>query len=225
MSDLSKRSSLSRRDALKWLTGSAAGTAAVAHGASSGTPAHETEPTPLAYPSRYILHDPDFSKPYVAPWQNVMTEEELAATRALADIILPKDDLGPAASECGVAEFINEWISAPYEEHHESCEAIRGGLGWLNLESCRRFEKRFDEITKTQQTEIVNDICDSTKAKPEHKVGASFFKKFRKLAVGGYYTHSSTWRHLGYMGNVTIAGAYPGVPDDIIKKYGLEDVA
>jgi hypothetical protein len=225
MPDQSKRSSFSRREALKWLTGSAAGTAAVAHGAPAAPAAHETEPTPLAYPSRYVLHDPDFSKPYVAPWQNVMTPEELASTKALADIILPKDDLGPAASECGVAEFINEWISAPYEEHHDTCEAIRGGLGWLNTESFRRFQKRFDELEHGQQVRIVDDICDSTKAKPQHKVGASFFKKFRKLAVGGYYTHSSTWKHLGYLGNVTVPGPYPGVPSDIIKKYGLEDVA
>jgi len=226
MPDQPKRSSFSRREALKWLTGSAAGTAAVANGAVPATPpGHETEPAPLAYPSRYIFHDPDFSKPYVAPWTNVMTPEELASTKALADIILPKDDLGPAASECGVAEFINEWISAPYEEHHDTCEAIRGGLGWLNMESFRRFEKRFDELDHGQQVQIVDDICDSTKVKPQHKVGASFFKKFRKLAVGGYYTHSSTWKHLGYMGNITVPGPYPGVPADIIKKYGLEDVA
>jgi len=225
MPDSPKRSSLSRRDALKWFTGTAAGTAAAAHAAPTAAPPHETEPTPLSYPSRYVFHDPDFSKPYVAPWENVMTPEELSATKALADIILPKDDLGPAASECGVAEFINEWISAPYEEHHETCEAIRGGLGWLNTESFRRFQKRFDELAVAEQTQIVDDICDSSKAKPQHKVGASFFKKFRKLALGGYYTHSSTWKQLGYMGNVTLAGPYPGVPDDIVKKYGLEDVA
>jgi hypothetical protein len=225
-SDSPKRSSLSRRDALKWFTGTAAGTATAAHAAGAKQPPpHETEPTPLSYPSRYILHDPDYTKPYVAPWENVMTPEELSATKALADIILPKDDLGPAASECGVAEFINEWISAPYEEHHDICEAIRGGLGWLNTESFRRFEKRFDEVSTAQQTQIVDDICDETKAMPEHKVGARFFKKFRKLALGGYYTHSSTWKHLGYVGNTTVAGPYPGVPDDIVKKYGLEDVA
>jgi hypothetical protein len=224
MADQPNRPFLSRRAALKWLTGSAVGTAAVSQ-ITPAVAAEETEPAPMDYPSRYIFHDPDFTKPYVAPWENVMSKEELSATKALADIILPKDELGPAASECGVAEFINEWISAPYEEHHDTCEAIRGGLGWLNTESFRRFEKRFDELTTDQQVQIVNDICDESKAKPRFKMGARFFKRFRKLALGGYYTHSSTWQQLGYIGNVTLAGPYPGVPADIIKKYGLEDVA
>ena len=210
----------SRRDAIKWITTAAAGTAAAAKAAPT-----ETEPSPPAYPSRYVLHDPDYSKPYVCPWDKVMSPDELKATAALADIILPKDANGPAASEVGIADFMNEWISAPYEEHHEASEIIRGGLGWLNTESFNRFEKRFDELTEAQQIQIVDDICDPARAKPEHKVGAAFFKQFRQLVLDGYYTHSSNWKQLGYIGNVTIAGPYPGVPEEIIKKLGLEDVA
>ena len=217
------KSPLSRRDALKWLAGSAAGTVAAPALAAKATT--ESEPNPLSYPTRYPLHDPDYMKPYVAPWQNVLTPEELKATAALADIILPKDDKGPAASEVGVPEFINEWISAPYEDHREVCETIRGGLGWLSTESFHRFEKRFEELTLPQQIQIVDDICDEAKTQPEHKVGARFFKKFRQLCLGGYYTHSSNWRQLGYVGNITVAGPYPGVPEELIKKFGLEDVA
>jgi hypothetical protein len=124
-----------------------------------------------------------------------------------------------------VPDFINEWISAPYEEHHEACETIRGGLGWLNTECFRRFTKGFTELTAVQQIQIIDDICDDAKAKPQFKTGARFFKKFRQLCLGGYYTHSSTWKQLGYIGNVTLAGAFPGVPEEIIKKLKLEDVA
>ena len=210
----------SRRDAIKWITTAAAGTAAAAKAAPT-----ETEPSPPAYPSRYVLHDPDYSKPYVCPWDKVMSPDELKATAALADIILPKDANGPAASEVGIADFMNEWISAPYEEHHEASEIIRGGLGWLNTESFRRFEKGFADLSQAQQVQIVDDICDDTKAKPEHKPGSRFFRKFRTLTIGGYYSHSASWKGLGYIGNVSMAGAFPGVPDEIIKKLGLEDVA
>lgn len=214
-----KPTAFSRRDAIKWLSTAAAGTAAAAKAAPT-----ETEPAPPAYPSRYILHDPDFSKRYVCPWDKVMSDDELKATSVLADIILPKDANGPAASEIGIADFMNEWVSAPYPENHEACETIRGGLGWLNSESFTRFGKGFTELAEAQQIQIVDDICDDKKAKPEHRTGARFFKKFRSLVLGGYYTHSATWKGLGYIGNVSLAGPFPGTPDEIIKKLNLEDV-
>lgn len=214
-------SSLSRRHALKWLTGSAAGVAA----APAVAAPHETEPAPVLWPTRSPVHDPDYSKPATGTWQRLMTQDELKTTQVLGDLILPKDANGPAASEAGVPEFINEWISAPYEPQQEDCQVVRGGLSWLNTESFNRFEKRFDELSEAQQIQIVDDICDPARAKPEHKVGAAFFKQFRQLVLDGYYTHSSNWKQLGYIGNVTIAGPYPGVPDEIIKKLGLEDVA
>ena len=215
-----KPSPLSRRDAIKWLAGTAAGTAAAP---MIGAP-NETEPAPV-YPSlRSPIFDPDYAKPYV-PFDKVLTKEELKTITVLADIILPKDDLGPAASEVGVPDFINEWVSAPYDKHRDDCEAVRGGIGWLNTESFRRAGKRFDELKHEQQIGIVDDICDSAKAKIEHKIGATFFKKFRSLSLSGYYTHSATWKQLGYVGNVTIGGSYPGVPKEIIEKLGLQDVA
>ena len=102
---------------------------------------------------------------------------------------------------------------------------IRGGLAWLNTESFRRFEKRFDELASSQQSQIIDDICDPAEAKPEHRIGAHFFPVFRQLCLGAYYTHSATWKHLGYVGNVSIGGPYPGVPREIIEKLGLQEVA
>jgi len=211
---------LSRRHALKWLTGSAAGVAATPLVAAPG----ETEPAPPAYPTRFTFHDPDFSKATTGPWERLLTKEELDTTKALADIILPKDEHGPAASEIGVHDFINEWISAPYPDQREDCEVIRGGLGWMNTESFRRHEKAFAELAREQQLAIVDDIA-AVDHKPEHAVGAAFFKQFRHLCVGGYYTHQDTWKQLGYVGNVSVAGPYPGVPQEIIEKLGLQDVA
>ena len=213
---------LSRRNALKWLTTTAAGAAAAP--AALAAPG-ETEPAPPAYPTRFDLHDPDFSKPSQGPWPKLLTEDELKTVTVLADLILPKDANGPAASEVGVPDFINEWVSAPYDKQREDGEVIRGGLGWINTESFKRHGRAFTALAPAQQTAILDAICDPSKARPEHKVGVRFFKAFRQLCLGGYYTHRATWKHLGYVGNITIGGPYPGVPEEIIKKLGLEDVA
>jgi len=219
MSD-SKPAPLSRRDALKWLAGtSAAGVAAPALAAKN-----ETEPAPASTIARSPIHDPDYAKP-VYPWDKLFTPAEMAATAALADLILPKDALGPAATEVGVPEFINEWCSAPYEDKREDCELIRGGLSWLGTETFRRFGKRFEEISLAEQAQIADDICNPATAKAEFKTGVAFFRKFRALCLSGYYTHSATWKGLGYVGNVSIGGPYPGVPQALIEQLGLQDVA
>ena len=218
-SDSPKPAALSRRDALKWLAGTAAAGASAPALAAPG----ETVPTPAALVSRSPIHDPDFAKP-VFPWDKQLTEAELKTIGILADIILPKDDNGPAASEVGVPAFINEWCSAPYGDNREDCELVRGGIAWLHTEGFRRQEKGFDELGAAQRIEIVDDICDASTAKPTHAIGAVFFKRFRQLCLGGYYTHSSTWKHLGYVGNVSVGGPYPGVPQAIIEKLGLQDV-
>lgn len=212
-------SNLSRRNALKWLAGTAAAPAALI------AAPHETEQAPPSFIKRNTFHDPDFSQAVAGPWERVLTPEELALVTVLGDIILPKDALGPAASEVGVPDFINEWISCPYEGHGDTGEVIRGGLGWLNTESFKRHEKVFVELSVGQQTAILDDICGAAPVKPEHKAGNVFFKEFRRLCLGGYYSHSATWKGLGYIGNVTIGGPYPGVPAEVIKQFGLEDVA
>lgn len=211
---------ISRRHALKGLLSGAAGAAAMPVIAA---PNH-TEQAPALRASRYVFHDPDFMQPVQFPWEKLMSAEELASTKALADLILPKDENSPAASEVGVHDFINEWISADYPEHHADREVIRGGLGWLSTESFKRFGKRFEELSVEQQSQIADDICDPGKARPEFKVGAAFFKDFRQLCLGGYYTHSQTWKSLGYIGNISVGGPYPGVPQEVIEKLSLQDV-
>jgi len=185
---------------------------------------NHTEPAPPAHPSRFVFHDPDFMQPLKFPWEKLLSAEELATTQALADLILPKDETSPAASEVGVPDFINEWVSADYPVHQEDRETLRGGLGWLNTESFKRFPKRFEGLGVDQQSQIADDICDAAKAKLEHRVGAVFFKRFRQLCVGGYYGHSQTWKSLGYVGNISVGGPYPGVLPEVIEKLGLQDV-
>ena len=207
-------STVSRRDLFKLIAAASATGALV--------PTHlAAAPPPLTRNFKNLLSDPDYSNP-AAPWDKPLVETELATRAVLVDLILPADDLSPAASAIGVHDFLNEWAGAPYPDNRADCEILRGGLAWLNTHAFQLHGKSFTALDAAQQTAILDSICDPAKSAPELAIGTRFFTKLRMLTLGGYYSHSSTWKSLGYVGNAPIAGPYPGVPAEVIKILGLE---
>ena len=211
-------SPLSRRDVFRLFA------AATAAGAMLPKEAAAQAPQPLTRNVKEALSDPDYTQK-VIPWEKPLTEAEVATLAILCDIILPGDGAAlPMPSKIGVPDFLNEWVGAPYKDTIDDYEIIRGGLAWIQSHSNSLHGKRFDDLTEAQQTGILDTICDPAKTPPDLAPGARFFKRLRMLTLGGYYTHSSTWKSLGYVGNTPIAGPYPGTPPEVIKVLGLEDM-
>lgn len=156
----------------------------------------------------------------IIPWERVLTEAEMKTVTALCDVIIPADDKSPAASAVGVPDFINEWVSAPYEAQVADREQVRKGLSWLEAESTRRFQKDFSALEDQQKATICDDICFVPKAKPEFREAAEFFAKMRNLTAGGFYTTPEGWKDIGYIGNVALA-EFPGPPPEVLKHLGL----
>lgn len=208
MSNLNLTPKISRRAAVRWIVAAAATISALDFDAF-GVP---------GLPTR-IGTDPNLKKKIV-PWDRTLSEAEMKATGALCDVIIPKDARGPAATEVGVHEFINEWVSAPYPAQEQDLAIVRQGLEWLDREAQRRFSKVFAEIGGEQKAAICDEICSMESAKPEHQKAAEFFAKFRNLACGGYYTTAEGMKDLGYIGNVAIA-EFPGPPPEVLRHLGL----
>lgn len=147
--------------------------------------------------------------------ETYFTKHEMATIAVLSDIIIPKDDVSGSATEAGVPDFI-EFIVKDMPQHQTP---MRGGLRWLDLESTRRFEKAFIDCDSKQQIAIVDDIAYPEKAKPEMKQGVAFFNLMRNLTATGFYTSQIGVTDLGYAGNTP--NQWNGVPDDVLKQYGL----
>lgn len=167
--------------------------------------------------------DPDIVKFYQpgAFWPLTFTAAQRKTAIALADVILPKDHLGPAASELRVVDYIDEWISAPYDEQQKDRTTVLAGLAWIETEAQKRFKTDFAALSDEQHRAICDDICYAAKAKPEFKKGASFFTKFRNLASAAYYGTTQGWEALGYIGNVPLA-QFDGPPKEVLEKLGVE---
>ena len=143
------------------------------------------------------------------------TPEEMATITVLADMIIPKDEVSGSASDAKVPDFI-EFIVKDMPYHQTP---LRGGLRWLNLQSLKRFDKAFTDITDKQRIEIVDDIAYPNKAKPNMKQGVAFFSLMRNLTATGFYTSEIGVKDIGYMGNVP--NQWKGVPDEVLKQYNM----
>jgi hypothetical protein len=145
-------------------------------------------------------------------------EHEMATIAVLTDIIIPKDAHSGSATEAKVPEFI-EFIVKDMPEHQTP---LRGGLRWLDLQSFTRFEKPFKDASAAQQISLVDDIAYPGKVKPGLMQGVEFFSRMRDLTASGFFTTEMGVKDLGYVGNKP--NRWEGVPLDVLKQYGLQDM-
>ncbi|WP_121357227.1 gluconate 2-dehydrogenase subunit 3 family protein [Flavisolibacter nicotianae] len=150
--------------------------------------------------------------------ETFFTAHEMATITVLGDIIIPKDDRSGSASDAKVPEFI-EFIVKDMPDHQLP---MRGGLRWLDVQSLNRYGKSFKDCAQKQQLELVDAIAYPEKAKPEMQQGVAFFNRLRNLVASGFFSSKMGIEDLGYVGNRP--NKWEGVPPEIIKQYGLEDV-
>ncbi len=212
---MSKRTGMDRREAVKWMLSAVASAALVdAHDAFG-----ETLPTVAA--KGYGI-DPNLLKTYKPGdlWPLALNRTQRRTAAALCDVIIPAEGGSPSASALGVHDFINEWISAPYPAHERDRTMIVNGLAWLGEEATRRFASPFHTLSTTRQHAICDDICYLPKAKEEFRSAAAFFRRYRDLTAGGFYTTPQGMKDIGYVGNVAMP-TFKGPPKAVLEKLGL----
>ena len=216
----------SRRQAIQWVLGAVAASTLPAQALAQEvgrtvTPQENASRQPNPNGKGYGA-DPDLLKTYKPGdlWPLTFTPSQKKTATALADTIIPKDALGPAASEVGVPEMIDEWISAPYPQQQADRAIILTGLAWLEAESARRFTKTFVELSSTQKKEICDDICHPPTAQPPFQKPATFFTNFRSLCAAAYYATPAGWEAIGYVGNVALP-SFDGPPPEVLKKLDV----
>jgi len=165
--------------------------------------------------------DPDILKIYKADslWPLTLSKSQRATATVLSDVIIPADAESPAASAVGVVDFIDEWISSPYPDSVRDKPVVLEGLAWIDAESQRRFKKDFAGLSESQRAAICDDIS-AANPKPELATAAAFFKRYRSLTAGGFYTTPVGMKDLRYVGNVALT-SFDGPPVEVLKKLGL----
>ena len=184
-------SKIDRRTALTWIGVVGAATAAAAAGVVVYGPKTGGAGEATGYGT-----DPKLNPPVKAPWPRIMSHDQLQTAAILADYILPATATAPSASALGVPDFVNEWVSAPYPDQLKDRPIILEGLN-----------------------AIARDVMGKDAAKRAAALaalpGTAFFKRFRALTIGAYYTTEAGFKDIGYIGNESRASD-PGPSPDVM---------
>ena len=147
------------------------------------------------------------------------TAAEWETVRMLADYIIPRDERSGSATEAKVPEYI-DWLMADKEVSESTRVAMRGGLGWLDIESSERFGKIFVSATDAQRRSILDDIAWPKKARPELAHGVTFFNRFRDLTASGFFSSEMGYKDVRFVGNV-FNPDWKGCPPEAMAKLGV----
>ena len=201
---------MDRRETIKWMLA-----------ASAVIPLAQLEAAELAQGRPYGT-DPDLQRIYHAGdlWPLTLTGPQRDRCTLLCDTILPADAVSPSASQVGVVDLIDEWISAPYPVQRNDRDLVLKGLDWMDAQAQHRFSKPLVEIATQQVHQICDDICFVPQAKPEFLEAARFFARYRDLTTGGFYTSPQGRADLRYIGNTPLP-RFDGPPLEVLKKVGL----
>lgn len=155
--------------------------------------------------------DPNLIMPPESPWPLTLSPAQLGLVALLSDILVPREGNSPSASEVQVPSVVDEWVSAPYPNQQQDRLTILSALAWLDDEATLRFGSKFALLKKPQQLAIIDDIAyDNAETKPQFQRIAKAFGRLRNLVLAAYFCTPEGMKDIGYIGNVPIAGAYPG---------------
>jgi gluconate 2-dehydrogenase gamma chain len=152
------------------------------------------------------------------PAERALSDTQLRLLAAFVDRLIPKDELGPSASESGVPEYINGALG-DYLAGEKA--AFVEGLQATDTLAHRSHDRAFVDLTHDQQDALLTSMESGTA--PGFPNARAFFNRARRLTMEGMFGDPF------YGGNKNFAGwdliRYPGprlatTSDD--QKMGVE---
>jgi len=148
----------------------------------------------------------------------VFNPHQYKTLHVLSDIIIPADERSGSATQAGVPEFIDDWLSL--QEDLMKTE-VRGGLTWIDVECNRKFGHDFVNCTEVQQKQLLDRIAYPKKAAPEDSAAAAAFSHIRDLVLSGFYSSKIGIEDLQYQGNKMLA-SWDGCPESATTQLGVD---
>jgi len=158
----------------------------------------------------------------------VLTAEEVAFFSATSDTMIPKDELSPSGSECGVPTFIDRQLASAFgagarmyragpfhqgttEQGYQSPLTPRdffaAGVEATNAWSRKTYGKTFDRLAPEQRILALKEM-EAGKAQFQDFDSKLFFQRLLAITMEGFFSdpiyggnrNKASWRMLGFPG-------------------------
>lgn len=113
----------------------------------------------------------------------VLNAAQLTTLSIIADVMIPKSENSPAASEVGVGPTIDSVLHHFYNDNNQ--QQILQGLTKIEDLSAQLFQKPVDKCTLTEQNKIVQYLADSGLKSKKPKDHLFFI--LRDLVIHAYF--------------------------------------
>ena len=147
------------------------------------------------------------------PWPKILSDRHKRQLERYSDLILPASNgpygPAPAPSEIGIADFFDDWVSAPYPYMTETRGWVHRGFAWLDAQMEADHGTDWLGASDAQATGLLDRMRDAEADGPMGQP-RGLYDHLRKLIIGAYYTTEAGEADLGHVTPAPITGDYPG---------------
>ena len=199
---------IDRRTSFRWVATAMAAT--LGYGSASFASQEPGDARPMS--GTGYGTDPNLVEPKVT-WSLTMSDRQRLLLATLADTLLPPEPGQAKPSAVGIADFIDEWVSAPYPEQARDRALVFSFLEWLDKQALVLDGKTFIKTSLINRKKVLDMVAYADRVLPSDSDAASKFHRVRWLVVSGYFTSPQGVEELRFIGNEAIT-EYPGPTDE-----------
>lgn len=89
--------------------------------------------------------------------KRILTEKQLLIAQAVQEILFPNDGNGPGAKDIHAVSYL-KWALSDAGKDPDEVSYILNGLSWTDETSVELFDKPFEELTPSEQEELIAGI-------------------------------------------------------------------